>query len=430
MLRRLIGLFAAAALVVAQATPAVAQPPGQAVTILGRVPRQAFSPVPTVQCDFPHNRCLVEGVSAFPVASAIGSTAGSQRWGQWADGHYSAFPANTIRLTDVGLDAEGTVANTAVNSNDLTQASWVKTNITATKNQTGPDNIPNSATLITATAPGATVFQAPPVSAAVRNVSYAVRCDICTGAVSMTIDGSTFTPISASNCNNVFRQGTAPSPTAFERCFLTGVVSTNIGFKLANSGDGITVWDAQIAGAVTIPGYAGVCPNTASTGSSSCANDHLTLKGAAKTAVLAAGLPATIWCSGRLENIAQITSCGAISDATANNDFEVGVTSPNAPAYAQTHVSGGTIATATTGAGGANGTIVKLSGSAASADYAAVTNGGTVATASTAGALPGGATTVSVGSLGDGTGPWNEYLTGFAIWNQRLPNAKQQAITK
>src|SRR5579871_6199535 len=50
--------------------------------------------------------------------------------------------------------------NDALWSNDLTQSAWTKTNVTAALNATGPDNVANSASTITASAGNGTILQA------------------------------------------------------------------------------------------------------------------------------------------------------------------------------------------------------------------------------------------------------------------------------
>jgi len=68
---------------------------------------------------------------------------------------------------------------------------WVATNITAVKNQTGPDGVANSATLLTATGAGATVTQLFTGASTLRAVSAFVKLVSGSGTVEMTVDGGT-----------------------------------------------------------------------------------------------------------------------------------------------------------------------------------------------------------------------------------------------
>ena len=76
-----------------------------------------------------------------------------------ADGSVVLKPANNLRRTDLGIWVEQSRTNSVLWSRDLTNAVWVKTNITAVKTVTGLDNLANSASNITATATNATILQ-------------------------------------------------------------------------------------------------------------------------------------------------------------------------------------------------------------------------------------------------------------------------------
>ena len=72
---------------------------------------------------------------------------------------WTGFAPNVARRTDRGLLIEETRTNVVLHNRDLTNAAWVKTNMTAVKDQTGVDGVANSASKITATAANATVLQ-------------------------------------------------------------------------------------------------------------------------------------------------------------------------------------------------------------------------------------------------------------------------------
>jgi hypothetical protein len=53
----------------------------------------------------------------------------------------SLVPANTLRLSDLGLLVEQSSSCIALQNRDLTNANWTASNITAAKDQIGPDAI-------------------------------------------------------------------------------------------------------------------------------------------------------------------------------------------------------------------------------------------------------------------------------------------------
>lgn len=97
----------------------------------------------------------------------------------------------TMGNISLGLIYEGAATQECPNPRDLTQAAWVKTNITAAKDVTGVDGTANSASTLTATAANGTCLDAVTLSAADFTFSARVRRKTGIGRVDITIDGGT-----------------------------------------------------------------------------------------------------------------------------------------------------------------------------------------------------------------------------------------------
>ncbi len=154
-------------------------------------------------------------------------------YAQWADGHFSSFSANTLRNTDRGALIENGSTNLALWSNDLTNAAYTKVNVTAAMDQTGPDQIANSASSATATANGGTVLQLLTSSASSRTLSVWLLRITGVGAVTLTENGLTGTACTLST-------------SVWTQCTLTAsVLNPTLGLIFATSGDKVAVWDVQ-----------------------------------------------------------------------------------------------------------------------------------------------------------------------------------------
>jgi len=120
---------------------------------------------------------------------------------------------------------------------DLTNAAWVKTNVTAALTQTGIDGQANSSSLLTATANDATALQSITAASAAGCSGYFVRRAAGTGGIYFTRDGGTnWTDITS------LINGSTLTLVKIEN---SSVLNPQVGFKLATSGDQIHV-DAGI----------------------------------------------------------------------------------------------------------------------------------------------------------------------------------------
>lgn len=125
---------------------------------------------------------------------------------------------------------EPSAINRALHNRDLTNAVWVRTNMSATRDQVGADGVANRGTLLTATAPNATILQSVTLASSSRVFSARVRRVTGTGTVEMTTDnGATWTPIVLTGSYQRFSVGPQT------------VTDPVFGFRIVTSGDAIVV---------------------------------------------------------------------------------------------------------------------------------------------------------------------------------------------
>lgn len=122
--------------------------------------------------------------------------------------------------------------NECLYSRDLTNAAWTKSNITATRDQIGTDNVANRATRLTATAANGTCLQSITLSAAddTRVFHAWIKRSIGTGPIEVTRNGGfTWVDITGSLDDSTF--------------FVDGEDELNptVGFRIVTSGDEIIV---------------------------------------------------------------------------------------------------------------------------------------------------------------------------------------------
>jgi hypothetical protein len=152
-----------------------------------------------------------------------------------ANGAYSA--TNTplaANPTSNGLLIEEARTNRLLWNRDATDAAWVKTDITAAKDQTGIDGVANAASSLTATADNGTCIQTITLASGSRTGSVFLKRITGTGNVQVSLDGSTWSTVDLSD-------------TEWRRIVLSGTVTNpTVGIRLAVSGDAVTMDYGQI----------------------------------------------------------------------------------------------------------------------------------------------------------------------------------------
>src|SRR6266550_1934477 len=168
------------------------------------------------------------------------------------DGVIRLAAANLLRTEWVDLDGDGiresatTALETSPRTNvvlwnrDMTNAAWVKTTMTAAKDQLGVDGVANSASSLLATAGNATCLQAITLGSSLRAQAVWVKRLVGSGTINMTMDnGATWTVITlTANWTRV----TIPSQT---------LANPTVGFRIVTNADKIAVDYVQNETAVT-----------------------------------------------------------------------------------------------------------------------------------------------------------------------------------
>jgi hypothetical protein len=146
--------------------------------------------------------------------------------------------ASTIPLlanpTSNGLLIEQARTNRLFWNRDATQTEWVKTNVTAAKDQTGIDGVANAASSLTATANDGTCIQTITLASGNRTGSVFLKRITGTGNIQVTLDGSTYSTVELSD-------------TLWYRIVLSGnVTNPTVGIRLAVSGDAVAMDYSQV----------------------------------------------------------------------------------------------------------------------------------------------------------------------------------------
>lgn len=144
--------------------------------------------------------------------------------------------ANALRPTwDTSRDAcglllEPAATNVVLYNRDLTNAAWVKTDVSAAKDQTGVDGVASSASKITASAGNGTCLQAITLASSDRYQTAYVKRVTGSGTVEMTMDnGATWTAITVTSS---WTRVAIPTQT---------LANPTVGFRIVTSGDAIAV---------------------------------------------------------------------------------------------------------------------------------------------------------------------------------------------
>jgi hypothetical protein len=129
-----------------------------------------------------------------------------------------------------GLLTEGARTNIALHNRDLTQAAWVKTNVTAARDALGVDGLANGASRLTATAGNATCLQTVTLGSSARFMSAWIRRITGTGVIEMTTNnGTNWDPVTFTG---QYARVSIPTRTVTNPVF---------GFRIVTSGDVIVV---------------------------------------------------------------------------------------------------------------------------------------------------------------------------------------------
>ena len=308
------------------------------------------------------------------------------------------------------LLVEPAATNLALQSRDLSQGVWVKTNVTAVKNAVGADGVASGAITLTATAASGTVLQAIVNISQSRVFSAYVRRVTGTGAVEMTTNGGT-------NWTAV----TISSTYTQVACAAQTVLNGSVGFRMAVSGDVIEVdfTQSEVGPAFTSP-----IPTT--TGSVTRNADVISVSGAVSGAI--GQTEGTIYAEVDVRNITTGKNILSTDDGNTSNRVSLFV-DPTPNRLAMIISNSGT---STTISGSITTGVHKIAVSYSSGDVQVFLNGGFLASG-----VPAAFPTVTRNNFSIGgrifSGVYgaffNDRIRAAALYTTRLTNAELAALT-
>lgn len=310
---------------------------------------------------------------------------------QYQSGCLQSFASGAFRITDGGLLVEEARTNSALWSNDMTNAAWVKVNMTTALNAAGADcaATANAATTLTATAANATILQTVVDVSEADTYSVWLKRGSGTGTVNISLDGVAWTAVTLTSSFQQFQKTST-------------LLNPNFGIQIATNGDSVVAEFNQLELSKSFA----TSPVPTTTVAVTRNADVVQVIGAGAT-IIPVSASAFFQLAG-LETFSNIQRMLAMG-----NDF-LGVQSNTA-----IRVSDGTnIADGTYGAGTATGGTTKAAFGMDNTSMTVVVNGGTKVTQSTstwatqaAGQFP------FIGNRSDGIRALNGYLqrAAFAI---------------
>lgn len=159
-----------------------------------------------------------------------------------SDGLLKLSGTNVLRLnhdpvtgTPRGFSFHGSVVNLVVDPRDLTTGNWTPTNVTPTKDATGPDGVANSATRLAATAGNGTISQSITSASAARATCLFIKRLVGSGTIQLSIDGG-----------STYNTLTITGSWARVRIPVQTVLNPQIVFRIVTSGDEIAVDFVQL----------------------------------------------------------------------------------------------------------------------------------------------------------------------------------------
>jgi len=181
-----------------------------------------------------------------PVASGEAGFLGSRRisegvWSRFLDDGAPIVTANTANAS-LYVDAKGpfgyrsqlSETNSALHNRDCTDAVWVKTTMTPALDETGIDDVANSASSLLATGANATCLQGFTIVSTEQVTSFWLKRLVGSGTVNITLDnGVTWTAVTLTS--------------RFKRFFVTATLANpTIGIRIVTSGDKIAFDYSQL----------------------------------------------------------------------------------------------------------------------------------------------------------------------------------------
>lgn len=386
---------------------AIALPSRKVVSLFDTVPSWVLPNGPGLDIDFANGRPWVAGRGPASIASLLSVTRASQETVSDLAGNLTYAASGAAAISNAGLQVYAAATNIVLWNNDLSNAAWTASNITAAKDQAGPDNVANSASSIIATAGNGTILQAITLSSQANFQTAYVKRLVGTGVVNMTMDnGATWTAVTVTSG---WTRVSIPTQT---------LANPTVGFQIVTNGDKIAVALVQNeSGTFATPAI----PTT--TVSVTRAVDVITL-----SAPPAFGANFSLFISATpTESVGNMVGI-EVSDGSTNNRALLAKSTTLA---ALNSSIGGVAGTSATSGTWTLNTIGKVAGAYQTTTQAAAFNGTSFGPATNT--LPASSlfTTVRIGSNASSAAPFNGNITRIAIWpNTALPSTALVAMTQ
>lgn len=377
----------------------------------GGCPVKAGSTCASVDANFAANKFFVNGIGFVPPSNLF-TVVRAQTVNSYATdtaGNLIPFAANTLRITNQGLLVEEARTNDALWARDLTNAAWVKVNTTTALNATGADGTANAATTLTATAGNATVLQTITLGSQADTSSVYLKCITCTGAIQITENNGT----AWATCANLIT-------TNFVRCSVTATLANPIiGLRIVNSGDSVVAdfFQMEPGGFVTssIPTTTAAVTRNA---------DQVAIMGASLTLLEAASGSIVVQTSS-IVNGEGADSPSIVGGDSAVNDWYLRI---GTATILNSKFNNITLSANLGGSGNYQTGVVKSAVGWSASGRSIVASNGTVATDGNTLTIPAKAWIGAVGNVA--TSFADGYFQRISIWNNRLPDATLQGLTK
>lgn len=193
--------------------------------------------------------------------AAVTTTRAEAAYCTKADYSLVLCPPNTARMMTGGgpslplglINEYYSTVNLVIQNSDLSNAAWVKTNVTCVKNAVDPAGVTNGASTCTATAANGTVVQTVATTGQIAVSDY-VKRGTGTGGIDVTVDGTNFYDITSKLSTTVAKRVVNAETVGcmFGGCIVVRQMAGNfasspvIGFRIRTSGDSIIVSKAQV----------------------------------------------------------------------------------------------------------------------------------------------------------------------------------------
>lgn len=176
--------------------------------------------------DFQNNRAAVQGSPTGTATSQLSITRATIGYAQTSGGLWQSFASGVFRITDKGLLVEEARTNSALWARDMTNATWVKVNMTTALTAIGIDGTANVATTLTATAGNATALQAVVDISEADTYSVWLKRISGTGTINISLDGVAWTAVTLT--------------TSYQQFQITStLLNPNLGIQIVTNGDSI-----------------------------------------------------------------------------------------------------------------------------------------------------------------------------------------------